>query len=387
MSNFEKDMAEFGEIARGYPGELAKAKKKGEKVICWYGSYIPEELIYASGAKPYILCDGGGDPVPAEAALPYVLFCINIQARHQIGLYEMGMHPVLDQADRIYTDTKECDGVRVADYFEFKGLPVTKVGVPADWEKDIAFDYYHRQLKDMKLELEGITGQEITDERLADSIQKYNRIRELLTRIGEMRKGHPPVIGGQDYIKLHHYTFKSDPDVAINYLEKILEDLKEEESPFPDDTRRIVLAGRGCVLGDYTILNLLEESGGVSVAELFDEGIRHLETIRQNGDPMNNLAEGYYRTRLRSCLFNPSFDDRWKFLNKQLDDYQADGLLYYQLAFDVIYDYEWPIFAKRANERNMPFQEVESGYDISREATGPLRTRVESFIEVCRSGV
>jgi len=387
MKSLEKDLMEFGEIARKYPSNVLKAKKDGAKIICWYGSYVPEELIFASGAKPYILCDGGGDPIPAEAALPYVLFCINIQARHQIGMYELGMHPVLDHADRIFSDTKECDGVRVADYFEFKGLPVTKLGVPQDWEKAIAFDYYRKQLQKMKSELEKITGEEITDEKLSDSIKKYNRIRKLLAQIGEMRKGHPPVIGGQDYIRLHHYTFRTEPDQAIEYLEKILEDLRGTESRFSDETQRIVLAGRGCALGDYTILGLIEESGGVCVTELFDEGIRHLEPIKENGNPLYNLAEGYYKKRLHSVMFNPSTDDRWKYLNKQLDDYNADGLLYYQLAFDVIYDHEWPIFAKRADERNMPFQEVESGYDITREATGPLRTRIESFIDMCKREV
>jgi len=386
MSTLEKDLAEFGEIARRYPGEVIKAKKEGAKVVCWYGSYVPEELILASGAKPYILCDGGGDPLPAEFALPYVLFCINIQARHQIGIYEMGMCPVMDETDRIYADTKECDGVRVADYFEFKGLPVTKIGIPQSWQSDISYNYYKKQLAKMKAELEEITGEEITDEKLSESIGKVNRIRELLGEINSMRKNHPPAISGEDYIKLNHYTFKSEPDVAISYLERILDDLKDAEPKFADDSQRIVIAGRGCMIGDYTVLTLLEESGAVVVNQLFDEGIRHLETVKENGNPMDNLAETYYKKRTHSALFNPSFNERWQVVSKQIDEYNASGLLYYQLAFDVIYDYEWPLFAKWADEKGIPFQEIESGYDLSREATGPLRTRIESFVGVCAGG-
>lgn len=273
MSNLENDIKEFGEMARRYPAELAKAKEKGTKIICWYGSYIPEELILASGAKPYILGDGGGDPVPAEAALPYVLFCINVQARHQIGIYELGMNPVMDLADRIYADTKECDGVRVADYFEFKGLPVTKLGTPQSWQSDISYNYYKRQLAMMKDELEGITGQEITEDKLKNAIVKVNKIRGLLEDINSTRKEQPPAISGEDFIKINHYAFKTDPEVAIEQLEKILADIREAEPKFSDDAQRIVMAGRGCMVGDYTVLKLLEESGAVVVNQLFDEGI------------------------------------------------------------------------------------------------------------------
>lgn len=101
---------------------------------------------------------------------------------------------------------------------------------------------------------------------------------------------------------------------------------------------------------------------------------------------MANIAETYFKKRTHSALFNPSFRERWETVSKQMEDYNANGLMYYQLAFDVIYDYEWPLFAKWADEKGIPFQEIESGYDLSREATGPLRTRIESFVGVCRGG-
>ena len=66
-----------------------------------------------------------------------------------------------------------------------------------------------------------------------------------------------------------------------------------------------------------------------------------------------------------------------------VDEYHVSGILYYMLSFDVIYDYEYPIFAKRAGEKGLPFEMVESSYDFPRGSTETLRNRIESFVKVC----
>jgi benzoyl-CoA reductase/2-hydroxyglutaryl-CoA dehydratase subunit BcrC/BadD/HgdB len=120
------------------------------------------------------------------------------------------------------------------------------------------------------------------------------------------------------------------------------------------------------------------------VKELFDEGIVHLEKVASDGEPLSKLAERYYRGRLPACPLTPSFRQRWGKLLEFLKDYDARGILYYQLSFDVIYDHEWPIFAKLAGDKNIPFAIIETAYNVSREATESIRTRIESFIKMCR---
>ena len=54
------------------PAQLQEARKNGVKVIGYFpGNYVPEEIIYASGAMPVGLIDGG-NPVPAEVGLSVV---------------------------------------------------------------------------------------------------------------------------------------------------------------------------------------------------------------------------------------------------------------------------------------------------------------------------
>ena len=50
---------------RDRPDQLREARKNGVKLIGYFpGNYVPEEIIYASGAIPLCLTHGG-NPAPA----------------------------------------------------------------------------------------------------------------------------------------------------------------------------------------------------------------------------------------------------------------------------------------------------------------------------------
>jgi benzoyl-CoA reductase/2-hydroxyglutaryl-CoA dehydratase subunit BcrC/BadD/HgdB len=54
---------------RERPEQLREARKNGTRIIGYFpGDYVPEEIIYASGAVPICLIHGGS-PQPAVAAL------------------------------------------------------------------------------------------------------------------------------------------------------------------------------------------------------------------------------------------------------------------------------------------------------------------------------
>ena len=70
---------------RDRPASLKEAKDKGTKIIGYFpGNYVPEEIIYASGAIPICLTDGGS-PHPADTALSVVPQIICPFARAQVG--------------------------------------------------------------------------------------------------------------------------------------------------------------------------------------------------------------------------------------------------------------------------------------------------------------
>jgi benzoyl-CoA reductase/2-hydroxyglutaryl-CoA dehydratase subunit BcrC/BadD/HgdB len=375
---------ELAQIARTRPEKLKKRKEKGEKLIGYIGRFVPEELIIASGAVPYLLCRGG-EPEPPDAVMPYLLRFMSPYDRAQIGYYLLGIDPVVPMLDLVVIQNSDCHESRLADVFEYIKVPTMRLGIPPDWRKSLSRDYYQKRLTWLREKLEVLTGTKIPDEKLKKSIESLNKIRDLLNRINLLRKEQPPPIGGYDFIRLDHYSFYGDPEELAAKLEELYQELRESQSPFSREAPRILLAGHVVSVGDYVVPKLIEDSGAVIAAQFLDEGTRHCAwNIKTKGNLMNNLGEVYYLKRTPPSIFQPAWEERVKTMKGLIKEFRIDGVIWYQLNFEEIYDMECSIVAKSVEEMKIPFLKLESSYEYSREAMGPLTTRVESFIELIK---
>jgi benzoyl-CoA reductase/2-hydroxyglutaryl-CoA dehydratase subunit BcrC/BadD/HgdB len=372
---------ELAQIARTRPEKLKERRGKGAKIVGYVGRFVPEELIHASGAIPYLMCRGG-EPEPPDAVIPYMLRFMSPYDRAQIGYHLLGMDPVVPLLDLIVVQCSDCHESRLADLFEYFKLPTLRLGVPPDWEKSLSRDYYQERLSWLGERLETLTGNKISDEKLKESIGSINQIRDLLKKINLLRKKQPPPLGGYDFIRLNHYSFYGDPEVITAKLNELYEGLQKKKSPFPEKAPRILLAGHVVGVGDYVVPKLIEDSGGVIAAEFLDEGMRHCAWgVKTDGDLTTNLVETYYSARTPPSLFQPAWEERAESIKKLIRDFKIDGVIWYELSFEEIYDLECSIISRVIDEMKIPFLKLESSYEYSREAVGPLTTRVESFIE------
>jgi len=371
----------LAKIARTRPEKLREQKEKGVKIVGYVGRFVPEELIHASGALPYLLCRGG-QPEPPDAVIPYMIRFISPYTRSQIGYHLLGTDPVVPMLDLIVAQCSDCHESRLADLFEYFNLPTVRLGVPPDWEKPLSRDYYYKELMRLGEKLEGLTGNKISDEKLKESIDSINKVRDHLKKISLLRKKQPSPIGGYDFIRLNHYSFYCDLEELPPQLDDLYERLQNDESPFSREAPRILLAGHVVGVGDYVVLKLIEDSGGVVVAEFLDEGMRHCAwNVKTDGDLMKNLGRTYYLERTPPSIFQPVWEERVELMKKLVKDFNIDGMVWYELSFEEIYDMECSIISKAMDEINIPFLKLESSYEYAREAVGPLTTRVESFIE------
>jgi len=380
-SDAKETINELVNSIRTWPERLKNQKVKGKKLIGHTGRFVPEELIYAAGARPYLICRGG-DPDPAEATLPYMLRFMNPFVRAQMGYYLLGIDPIVPMLDLIVAQCDDCHMARLTDLMEYLKLPTARIGVPNDWEKELSYEYYYKGLLKIKKGIEDSAGAAVSDKDLVEAITSLNAVRAALRDISQLRKQQPPPIGGYDFIRLNHASFYCHMDEAVPKLQQISAHLKKEESPFSDNAPRILIAGRVIAMGDYTVPSLIEQSGGVIVAELLDEGMRHCQwDVATEGDLMRNLAKTYFLERTPPCIFQPAWRKRVDYLQDLIKAYSVDAVVWYQLSFDEIYDMEYPIIAKALEKLKVPVLRLETSYEYSREAMGPLTTRVESFIE------
>ena len=376
----EKIIRELDEAAKRRPVELKESKNQGKKVVQYTGNFILEEMIYAAGAEPYLMCRGG-EPDPPDAVLEYMLKFMNPLARSMAGYHLMGLDPVTPISDLIVAQQTDCHVGRITELMEYLNLPVAKVGVPADWKKGFAAEYYYKALYRLKDKLEKLTGNEITQEALMKYTSYTNRINQALRKIDELRKKDNPPLGENEFIHLNHYSFMCEPEFTACKLEELYELLKDAPGKFPANAPRILFAGHALAIGDYTVPRLIEDSGAVIVTEMLDEGIRPYKwDVDLEGDIIRNLGETKYLKKTPINIFQPAWEERFACMKQLIQDYKVDGVVWYQLCFDEIYDMECTCVAKWLGQMKVPMLKLESSYEYSREAMGPLKTRVESFL-------
>ncbi len=365
--------------------DLTKLREGGTRLIGYApGGYMPEELVYACGAVPVGLIRGG-DPEPVSESAAYVPRFLDTFCRAQIGYRMLGEEPLYQMLDLLIVPVTDHNIKTIGDCFNFfAGDDVFRFGVPHQKDEH-AFDYYLAGLLALRDKLENFTGNKIEDSRLREAIARSNRMRELLKEISLLRKSGQPPMSGYDFVRLNHASFIADRDVLIKALESALQELKTSQPPTANRQPRILLTGSTLAMGDYKVLEMTEQAGASIVIEEFAEGMRHYwENVNADGDLMEALADRYFRRRQPPAWFRPS-RERLDYLIELAREFEVDGIIWYQLMYRSSYDIQSFYFEKTVKEQlGIPMLKVQSDYDVSEK--GPLRTRLETFVEIIKAG-
>lgn len=368
--------------------ELAAMKKNGIKIVGYGpGGYIPEEMIYAAGAVPVCLARGG-DIEPTIEGLSYMTRFVCVFNRSQIGYYKLGEYLEYQLPDLYVTNMADCNNKAGADLIDFyTKIPGFRIGVPHGhnpWQ----VDYYTYMLGWFKKVLEELTGNEITDEKLRKEIEWGNKRRDLFKAISYLRKGADPVLTSAEYIKLHHASFYADKEFFIEVLEDIYQELaaKRVESK-PEDMKRprIMLVASTMAYGDIRLHDLLAETSGEIVYEEVNEGLHPYEQniVVSGGDLIADIADAYFTRRLIGPWDRP-WDGRYEALLAKAREFDCDGVMWYHTMFRDGPDMQGYAFGKKFKNDGLHFVRLETEY--TNAEIGPFRTRLETFVELMKTG-
>ncbi len=368
---------------------LEKARADGTKVVGYFpGGYVPEELIYASGAIPLCLASGGSARA-ADEALSIVPNVICPFARAQIGEMLLKTDPFYSALDLLVVPST-CQHVKkIGDIWEYyEGPQVFKLGVPYEHDKDFELEYYRDRLIALKERLEALTGSTITDDKLVEAVGVYNRLRALLKELSQKRLGSremggtPQGISALDFVRLNHASFYADPVAMIDALEAICAVDPTGAAPPTDVARpRLLLMGPNLAFGDYDLLKMVDTAGADIVIEDIFEGVRdYWHSIEATGDPIEALARGYLIDKRPAAFMRGSIRERLEFSLALIRDFNVSGVLWYQLLCCEFYDEEGYYFQMALREHGIPTLIVESDYHTL--DSGPLRTRLAAFVEM-----
>jgi benzoyl-CoA reductase/2-hydroxyglutaryl-CoA dehydratase subunit BcrC/BadD/HgdB len=366
------------------PAQLEEAKKKGVKLIGYLpGNYVPEEIIYASGAIPLCLVHGGSAP-SADAALSVLPEVICPFARTQIGERALKNNPYYSMIDMLVAPITCQHLKKVAETWEYySDIEIFKLGIPHQYDGDFELVYYADRLMALRDMLQAFTGNEISSEKIGQAIDLYNKMREFLKKISLLRRAPDSPLCALDFIRLNHASFYADPTLMVDVLDSVYHQLMEKQQVTKEETPRLLLLGPNIGYGDYKILELVEAAGGKIVIEEICEGIRYYwKGIEKNGDLFQSLAKGYLVNRLPCAFMTGSAKKRLDFALKLAADFNVSGVIWYELINCETYDSESYFFAQKMGERNIPMLILESDYGTA--DVGQLKVRIEAFLEMIK---
>lgn len=379
---------------------LERAGNDGTRVVAYLpGGFVPEELIYASGAIPVCLAEA--DSRAAEAALSVVPSVICPFARAQIGRLLLEEDPVFRVIDLLVVPSTCQHLKKIGDVWEYiRGPQVFKLGVPYEHDKDFELEYYRDRLLALKERLEDLTGNRISKEKLSAAADAYNRVRRLLRALGQTRLSpRRPDAGGHalsmvEFARLNHASFYADPVAMAASLEEICAaipssaDLPARAPSSPTESRpRLLLMGPNLAAGDYGLFEMVINAGADIVVEDIFEGIRdYRQTVDLSGDkdPIEALARAYLVEKRPAAFMRGTLPRRLEFALDLIRCHAVSGVLWYQLFCCEFYDEEAGYFEMALRERGIPMLIVESDYRGL--DSGPLKTRLAAFVETLSGG-
>lgn len=363
---------------------MAKAKEDGKKVLGYFCSYVPEEIVHAAGIIPLRLAKKGknaavsmGNTYLSPSSCPYACSCVGIKK---------GKRDPYFQAVDFLADAPACLQIkRVVEVWEkYFDVPNIPIAFPRKFYTEEGLDYYTEGIRIFAKELAKLSGNPISHDVLEESVDLYNRIRSLQRRLYENLKDDSPALGWENTLNVIRAGFILDRCEYAKILDELVREM-DDISPTPVTSPiRLMVAGGMMAPGDDTLVNTLKSLGVSFVMDELCSGSRG--TYGVVSEPtVEAIARRYLHNVPCSSLPFPHQDNdpRMKHLAELIRDYRINGFVYYTLRFCDAYTFKAKKIHQLVKDMGVDFIHLNSGYQESDE--GQIKTRLEAFMEILRA--
>jgi len=280
---------------------IKKWQENKKKVIGYYCTYIPEELLYAANLLPFRIRATGNKDTELGDIYMVRFTCSFVRATLDLAL--KGSYDFLDG----FLVCNSCDhSRRMFELFDLKvfnregfnkKVPRFYLALP-HVITDEGFEWYKQEIEELKTEIEeNYKISEIRDEKLIESIKIHNENRTLLRKINDLRIQSDPKLSGSEALQINMANASIPKEIANKELKRILKIINERQTSDIENKKRILLVGS--VVDNIEFTQLIENSGAIITSDFLCFGTRnfHDDVILQNGEsPLDSITRRvYYR--------------------------------------------------------------------------------------------
>lgn len=363
----------FREIVKNHHQYAQDWKEKtGKKVMGYFCTYVPEEIIYAADILPVRIM-GSREPYSLSdnhIAWVYCSFCHDVLEQALKGRYDY-----LDGIVNAYG----CNHIRQVFWSWREHLPIS-------YSHQIYVPYYSRhraskalildELRKFKQSLEEWIGRTISTEDLDRAIETYNTNYRLLRQIYEMRKSDNPPLTGVEAMEMVLAGVYMDKEEHNQLLEQLLKELPERKIDTESKVRLMLV---GTENDDIDLIEYIESSGGIVVIDDHCTGSRYFwNQVIPEEDRLLAITN-----RLVDKPVCPVRDLEAQYRQDHVlglaKEYNVQGVIILQPKFCDPIEYDMMHLPPALLENGIRSLTLET--DVI-NPSGQFRTRIEAFIEM-----
>lgn len=310
------------------PLASARAQRRaGGRVVGYVSADIPVELILAAGAHPLLL-PGSSPGTPTPQADEYLEPTF---APLERSIAQQWLTGGLDALEYVVLSRARDSSQRLYYYMcelQRRGLcphPTPLLYDLSKIDRPTSLAYAEQSTRRLARELSADLN------RLAESIERRNRLRELLQEVQRLRRGPRPPSG----VAVEHIARAMDRCEGADYEAALQDWLRKPDTLHT--AARVILAGSAPP--DDRLHAAVERAGGVVVAEFGDHALTRLGApIASDRDPVEAVALHYHQLR-----YGPrAFVDRTSQLLRVVRSVGATGVIVWLLEEEEALVWELP---------------------------------------------
>ncbi len=352
---------------------LRRARDHGKRVVGFFCSYAPRELIDTDNIAPFRM--RAPTTTTTDLADTYLGF---FNCSYTRCLLEAINDDMLDFVDG-YVFTAGCDHLRrLYDNLRYLMRPVLChiLDLPHKMHEE-AVQWYTEELEALRKEMEKSLNVSLSDEEISESILRTNELRRLIKKIQELRKGPEPKLTGEEMHRIMVSVYSAPAQEAIEALKEIYGMLEEREGRLNHRARLLVM---GSQMDDPSYIGAMEGMGALVVGDAFCEGsIQFADEVDEDEPPIKALATRYLRKLSCPRMFE-DFDRRYDRVVNSAREFGADGVVLEAMKFCDTWGIDAPLFINRLRSDGIEVLRLEREY--TKSGIGQLRTRVQAFMEM-----
>ena len=338
----------------------------------YFCTYAPEELMYAAGILPVRIL---GSHEVQDVTEPHIFamfcpFCRDCLAQ--------GLKGRFDYLDGIMI-AQSCLHIRQSFTSWQKHIPMDYsyyLPMPHHVQSRHATPFLTKELEVFKESLEKWLGRTIDDDAIDNAIDVYNRNRELMWRVYELRKGDSPPLTGEEAMEMVLSSQMVDKREHNAALEKLLTGLSNRDVTRAAGTRLMILGSED---DDVEFIRMVESCGATFVTDDHCTGTRYFwNSVERNGNRLESIADRYVK---RVPCPTKDWPDRTRVAHvlELARAYDVQGAVVMQQKFCDPHELDNPALTKALNGAGIKTLFLE--FDVT-VPIGQFKVRVEAFLEM-----